>query len=48
MGDTERQPDFVGGGSSLGVGPASEEVGGGLSPESESGSPEGVHDGDVD
>jgi hypothetical protein len=38
----QRQPDLVGGASSLSVGAATEE-GGGLSPESESGSPECVH-----
>jgi hypothetical protein len=39
----QRQPDLVGGASSLGVGTSAEERGGGPSPESESGSPESVH-----
>jgi len=43
MRHTQRQPDLVGGTGGLSVSPATENVGGGSSPESKSGSPEGVH-----
>lgn len=43
MGHTQGQPDPVGGAGSLSIGPAAGECGDGSSPESKSGSPEGVH-----
>ena len=43
MGHTQRQPDLVGGAGGLSIGPATEKRGDGSSPESKSGSPEGVH-----